>query len=347
MNKLNRIIESYPQELKLVLVCCGSERWNAEDLLPDINWELFLQWVKRHRVNPAVYRYIKKNPAVLPEEVSRKIEQKYYQITQRNLLLAIETIQICSTLEKTNINAIPLKGVFLSKLFNNDYNYRETRDIDILVEFNNIEKSIPILAKLGYNKKLHESDDFSKTSFQKSNHHIVFNNPEKKTSLEVHWNFFVFNEQVKNTQKHLCDNSSIDNETNIRLARFQDHLNFVILHGYNHWWHALQWLLDAKEYFKTKNPTIKPEVYSEINDVLLQTEILIDLLFNKNTELKFTRQHQRTNIKNSLKAINILDQKKLTSPLMRLKRINLFFDLNRMEKGFLITYLKYAYNKAF
>jgi hypothetical protein len=51
VEKLNRIIEKYPPELKLLLFCCGSERWKAEDLLPGINWELFLQWVKRHRVN--------------------------------------------------------------------------------------------------------------------------------------------------------------------------------------------------------------------------------------------------------------------------------------------------------
>ncbi len=31
MDKLNKIVESFPVELKLLLVCCGSERWEAAD----------------------------------------------------------------------------------------------------------------------------------------------------------------------------------------------------------------------------------------------------------------------------------------------------------------------------
>jgi hypothetical protein len=337
MNKLNRIIESYPPELKFLLVCCGSERWKAEDLLPNINWELFLQWVKRHRVNPAVYRYIKNNPTVLPEEVSKNIEQRYSQITKRNLLLANETIRICSSLEKEGITAIPLKGVFLSKLFNNDYNFRETRDIDILINVNAIKIAIPVLTNLDYTKKLHESDNFTKSSFQKTNHHFVLNNSEKRTSLETHWNLLVFNEQVQNTQKSFFKNALIDDNTHIRLAQYQDHMNFVILHGYIHWWHALQWLLDAKEYFKIKNQSLEPDVYLELADIFLQTEILINLLFSNKNEQIFTRQHQITNIKNSLKVISYLNTKKLMSPITRLKRIGLFFDFNRNKKIFWIS----------
>lgn len=85
VDKLNKIIEGYPVELKMLLVCCGSERWTVGELLPShalhpkgsyahetIDWERFYQWMRRHRVAPAVYRYIKKNPAGVPEVMVKK-----------------------------------------------------------------------------------------------------------------------------------------------------------------------------------------------------------------------------------------------------------------------------------
>jgi hypothetical protein len=359
MDKLNKIIEGYPVELKMLLVCCGSERWVAGELLPahetglkgacrpahapapkgsyaheTIDWEKFYQWMRRHRVAPAVYRYIKKNPAVLPEEVVKKVEQRFAQVTKRNLLLAGETIQICKTLESHGIKAIPLKGVFLAKQLYNDYNYRETRDIDVLVEFNDLQKSLDALKKIGYtlsNPKV----DINKKSFQFINHHVVFSNTKKRTSLELHWRLFVFEGMGDHVYKEIRKKASVEIETGVWLSPVEDHMHFVIMHGHHHWWHAMQWLVDVKDYVKTKNPVFAPEIMNEVEDIYQQTLAYVCLLFDRpESKPVFFRKGQVQNIANSMKVLSEIEGKELINPLTRIRRIGLFFDMNRSKKGF-------------
>ena len=109
MKKLNRIIESYPPELKFLLICCGSERWKAEDLLPGINWDLFLQWVKQHRVNPHVYQFGIKNPVVFPIEILTQINNTQKINTQRMLRLTGEMLRLQKLFNDNGIKTFHLK----------------------------------------------------------------------------------------------------------------------------------------------------------------------------------------------------------------------------------------------
>jgi len=284
MVKLNRIIESYPPELKFLLVCCGSERWKAEDLLPEINWELFLQWVKRHRVNPAVYRYMKKNLAVLPEGIQNKIEQRYFQITKRNLLLANETIKIIKLLEAEGIKAIPIKGVFLGYQLYGTFNDRETRDIDLLIKKEDVLNAVNIIKKNNY--QLYESITNHINNLESSHctiNEFLLQDKENKITIELHWQFFDFSLIGKEIMEDFWKNpDKISLQQNIIIVpNIIQQMQLGVLHGTKHFWAGLQWIIDFNYWLKTNDNNLLSLKITEYNHVINELLVIVELLYHK------------------------------------------------------------------
>jgi hypothetical protein len=347
VKKLNRIIESYPPELKLLLVFCGSERWEAEKLIPEVKWDIFLAWIKRHRVTPAVYRYIKKNQAVVPEEVAKTIEQRFEKITKRNLLLAGEVIQICNALENIGINAIPIKGVVLSWQLYGNLNERETRDIDILITPGNVNKVIPFLTKSGYSlyEIKHKKEFLENGKIALRDYPISLKNDTKNVIIELHWQLLpwkglcskLFNE-MWDTKKHvLFQGAFIDS---IDLLR---HMEFNVYHGTKHFWSGLQWVMDIKYWQSTE---IKPTDILAFENVNCyeNSHTLIDLLFKK-SDNKVSVSDKWLNI--FVSSISTMDESVFKSLYYKLKNIRLAFWLNLKNRGFWKVYLKYFWLKLF
>jgi hypothetical protein len=345
MERLNKLIELYPPELKLVIVCCGSKRWRAEDLVGEVDWEVFLQWVKRHRVTPAVYLYLKENSKGVPEEVVRRIEKRYKEITKRNLLLAGEVIKICKLLRDNNIKAIPLKGVFLSKQLYNDFNFRETRDIDILIEKDGLNNAIEVLESIDYFDK--KTVNYSSEKFRFINHHISLINSRYKINLELHWRLF----RIANTGSGIetdFNNSIINSDFNNVDEFLPDinlHVRYVILHGMKHWWNSLNWFLDLKKIFM-ENPNIRG--LNKIEEkVISQSRLLFELLFkDRNQELK-CNNFPNSNVLHSIRAISKDDDRWSTSTKWRLRRFFLYLWVNDNKSHLIGWYIRYYYLKLF
>lgn len=303
MDKLNKIIESYSPELKLLLVCCGSERWNASDLLPYVNWEVFLQWVKRHRVTPAVYRYNKENTSVIPEEIKKKIEENQNRISRRALLLTSELIKTGKLLDENNIPWFTMKGPVLAMQLYGDVAQRDYRDLDIFIEEENLEKAYQLFKSSGYK---YESK-YTIIQVKKVNHHIEFLNPEKKINIELHYRLY-FNQKYSDLkfQKFFTDIDIVQISNHIiKQPKNQLNFSFVIEHSMNHGFSDLQWLLDSKTILQN-NPAFHgysiSNLCNDLNEFLFKNSS--GKLYDK--RLKFPLlliNHQDVNLKKKLKVI--------------------------------------------
>ena len=250
MEKLNRIIESYPPELKFLLVCCGSERWKAEDLLPDINWELFLQWVKRHRVNPHVYQFGIKNSLLFPTEILKQINETQKVNTQRMLRLTGEMLRLQKLFNDNNINNIPFKGPALAYQLYNDPGMRHSIDLDFLILPENFESVSTILISEGY-KQI--NPDFSLSPKQKkvqltTIHHANFINLKVGLSVEIHWRLITPSTLLPDSEK-LFFELTIPKQPFAHI-KSELLLHFLIVHGAKHKWNKLFWLYDINEFIK-------------------------------------------------------------------------------------------------
>ena len=292
VDKLNKIIEGYPVELKMLLVCCGSERWKVEDLLPSrtlhpkgsyahetIDWERFYQWMRRHRVAPAVYRYIKKNPAVLPEEVVTKVKKDQERITRRTLLLTSELIRIGKLLDENNIPWFTMKGPVLARHLYGDVAGRDYRDLDIFVKQEDLVQAFDILKKSGYTSLL----KLSLRNLVKIYHHIELFNSVIKTKVELHWKLFANEYLFQFSKNETC--SYFLNETNkIPTIDKLSQSTFIIIHNAQHQWNELQWLIDSREILNDN------EVNNTISELLISKKLsVINNLVNDLTALLFNK----------------------------------------------------------
>jgi len=300
LNKLNKIVDNYPNELKLLLACCGSEKWSFNELLPTINFDLFMQLLKRHRLIPTLYKFISANPNILPNDINKKINLLQQRITKRSLSQLSELIKIRNHFDKLNIAWFTLKGPILAQQLYGNIAYRDYRDIDIFIEEEKLLFTLDVLLKHDYDTK----NKLLAKDLVKVNHNIELINTKTKNKIELHWKLFAneylfsFEDVNKIKENYLFDNNAIPT------VNIPSHYGYIFIHSALHQWNEIQWLLDCKEI--TNNHELKNNVYKllDFNKLSLIPSIfesINSLLFNKKDILIDSNKGM---VEHCLKAIN-------------------------------------------
>lgn len=341
VKKLNRIIESYPPELKLLLACCGSVRWNAEELLPGIDWELFLQWVKRHRVNPHVYQFGIKNPAVFPIEILIQINETQKVNTQRMLRLTGEMLRLQNLFTSNNINNIPIKGPALAYQLYNDPGMRHSIDLDFLILPEDLDKVSKLMVADGY-KQI--KPDFALSPRQKkaqitSIHHANFINIKTGLSVEMHWRLITPKSLFLNAEKHFFNNiQQIQQNTFIKPELL---LHYILIHGSTHRWFKVFWLKDVDEFF-CRNLIADFDYFNKLTEtfsderIINQSLAMAKILFNTHIPKEITQNiYSEKLIAVALNAIVTPEEKLQDRSFSRFNRLFYIMKLKSGLKHFL------------
>lgn len=114
----------------------------------------------------------------------------------RSLLIKESALEICNNLSSKNINYVLLKGTnFIDPIYN--YFNRNIRDIDLLIDFNEINKAIKIFEELGYsfsktdtfiNKK--NKNNFIEYADNKYNYDLPPMRNANGVCVEIHFKIF-------------------------------------------------------------------------------------------------------------------------------------------------------------
>ena len=190
-----------------------------------------------HRIRPVVYRVLLE--ANIPASAKEQLKNELHAITLHNFAIAQETQRIVNQLQAHDIVVIPYKGVAFSSEFYGDISMRESSDIDLIINPNDIDKILPILIEDGYEchyaKSLARIDRNKLLEQQKD---ICFDKKsEPRFHVEFHWrithpNFLM----PKPTGEFI-----ILGKERFKLEKVE-HFRAVVLH---HWAH------DGLEYLKT------------------------------------------------------------------------------------------------
>lgn len=246
MNKLLQIIDKYPPELKLLLVCCGSKRWKSEDLIIEVDWDLFLQMLAKHRVTPCIYKYIKINPEFFPKRIEERICESQKQIAFKSLKLHSQIIKLGRILDERGIGWFTMKGAALAEILTYDVAGRDYRDIDIFIEAKSFEKVHKIMLELGF-EYLHK---IITKSLIEVNHNAEyrFSSKEGYTKVEVHWRLFANRFLMEeNINAYFKEYITIEKK-GMKIPNNNIHYLYIINHGAIHRFSELQWLMDVKKF---------------------------------------------------------------------------------------------------
>lgn len=174
---------------------------------------------------------------------------KYLEESVKALKIVKELLLIIDLLNKNNIDFVVLKGPVLSKKIYEDESFRNYHDIDLLIDFKDIEKTIVCLGEKKYQPEKPLSKN-KKTYFTHNKDLKLINN-EKKILVEIHWRLNTYDTFTKNDTKSFLKEFTTDYEyqgRKIKVLKKEFELLYITLHGAMHKWAQLRWLYEINDY---------------------------------------------------------------------------------------------------
>lgn len=293
----SKLFKKFSPELRVLLnsikSSCGDDEKRDSILEPSIDldrpidWDLFLELVKHHRVFPIVYQdFTTCDHPLVPDFVLKALQQECGKNALKAITMTGEMVRMIRCFAEKGIKSLVLKGAPLALKLYGDVALRPSHDIDILVDPEDIEGAGKILEKEGY-KKIYQ--DVSLTPRQQKAHlarchHFSYFNAERKICLELHWKINAIDLKFHTLSRSITSQMEI---AGYPIAVFKDEELFMYLmvHGARHMWFRLRWLCDIERFMHLENGLDWDKViflakHSGQGIILNQTMILVNRLFN-------------------------------------------------------------------
>jgi hypothetical protein len=239
----------FPKELQLLLACMRPDpdrselaRLSAE--AEAIDWNHFIELAMHHRVYPLVYSSLSKlDMNSFPDAVMQKLYMEYSRNTFQMLRLTAEMEKLCRAMNEQGIRTMMLKGPALTHSLFGDLSLRTSKDLDILIPPQDVERTEALLFALGY--QLSEDAPRVLNVLKWKTHHISFHHPHKHIQIEVHWRL---NPDASGEPpfEELWERRQTSPLTNYPIYYLGEADLFMYLasHGARHAWFRLRWLCD-------------------------------------------------------------------------------------------------------
>ena len=252
-SNVSKIYNKLSPELRLVLLCSSLKSKDKDQgtidklIASEINWSIFTNLVVHHRVYPLVYRYLSTlaYPAV-PNEVMSTLCQINKDNKCKTLQMIAEFIKILRALEQSGIRVIVIKGFPLAYQLYGDITLRTSRDIDILVNPEEIYKAREIIEKHGYiwDHALASATNSRFNKWMEIEKHIEYWHPGLETCIELHWRLDILGMDLPHSLIEDSKESLQLLGQSIQVLGKEESLMYLTIHGAAHAWFRVKWLLD-------------------------------------------------------------------------------------------------------
>jgi len=253
-------LSSLSTELKILLYCRRASL-NTEDgvklqqlLTQRVDWDRLMALAKRHGLRPLLHRTIASlEHAGIPAKMRHQLKLAYFQNVADTLMLNSELDSVLTALDEVDIPVIPHKGVTLGTYIYGNAVLRESGDIDIFVPSDRITEAKQRLLTIGY-APLYALTPHQEKKYMKSDHHYALIHRQKGILLEIHWDIADYSQAISVDWPKIWDRTrwfELDmGQSKHTIRRFapEDELLLLLIHGGQHRWEKLKWLLDINEF---------------------------------------------------------------------------------------------------
>lgn len=347
MNFLNYIKENFSKELKLLIRLSQNEIDIESDLwiLSEINWDIFLNLVLKHRLVSHVLKHSNKLTNKIPQEIIEKLKEIKLIQSKKSLEYTSILIKIASQFRNNNIKFISFKGPLLSFELYNDVGFRNFNDLDILVNKDDVENAKKIIEDLEFKciyPKIELTNKQRKINYSLS-HHYHFKNKHKSIDIELHWSISNPKSYFGMPTSQIISNSQLIDISGHSISYLStiENLVYQTAHGAIHQWYRLFWLKDFSELLKKVNLAQIKQAFVlskklKLDRCFLQAITLSHLLYNADLLDYRGIEINENLIKIPLKSISSIDlnqqgiKGKIKSLIYRLKLkpdLNYYFEL--------------------
>ena len=241
-----------PRELLLAAACCRwplSQARNAavSAAAAGIDWNSFLQTVRRQRVAGLVHEALSSARVAVPDPTARALAAAAGRIVLQNLALAAETVRLQRAFEAAGVALVVLKGVALAQLAYGSLNVKHARDIDLLVSPDCAEAALGVLAAEGYALcyPAERLSDTQRRAVFRFAREVTLVHCSNKFTVELQWRLTNNPLLLRNIDVHSpTQNVAIANGHTVRTLASDDLFAYLCAHGAQHAWSRLKWLAD-------------------------------------------------------------------------------------------------------
>jgi hypothetical protein len=178
-----------------LLICCAGERddegagrRDGEVLSPQIHWDALVEKGLRHGVASLLHSYLSTwdTRHEVPIGISRRLENIYYANAMRAVRAEEQLSDILSCLGENGVEAILLKGLFLSESVYKNIALRPIGDIDLLIHRDDIARTDSLLHGIGF---MPAPGSFPLRYYREVHFHAMYVRDSGPGSIpvEVHW----------------------------------------------------------------------------------------------------------------------------------------------------------------
>ncbi|MBJ6360243.1 nucleotidyltransferase family protein [Paenibacillus sp. GCM10012307] len=212
--------------------------------LDDIDWNQFVELVRHHRVFPTVYAAMKKlPPQLIPADVLEALTLDCTRNTFRMLQLTAELKQVAEQMASENIRMLVLKGPLLAQELYSDVSMRASKDLDVLIPLEDVERAESALKDQGYvikDPKLRLINDW-----KWKDHHQSYYHPGKQIQVELHWRLHPDSGRESSFDELWSQRrASVLTGYPIYCMGKEEMMDYLVAHGARHAWFRLRWLAD-------------------------------------------------------------------------------------------------------
>ncbi len=279
---------SFSAEMQLLLQCC-SDSLARNSVTPSItisdraiDWNRFVSLVARHRLFPLVNRAFKQIKDVVPAAIQGEIAIQASKNLKRMMNLAGELKLLHRLFSAHDLEFISLKGPLMVQQVYGDYSYRQTRDLDILIEEQNIDRAISMLSGAGYLLK----DEYfcrhpeKRALYMNRENHVRFRHPDKMIFIELHWAVSKYFTTIKTASLFKNSTEITVQGTLFRTCPLNDYFIILATHGIYHRYELLFWLYDIAHLMSL--PAINPgEVLAHAGRLNCTTSVKVSMALSK------------------------------------------------------------------
>jgi len=260
-NSLHKhIVAFFSKELRLILELSGGFSSEFIGVESDYNWGRFFELLKKHRLT----RHVILNESakeILPIKVYNKLKDVSIEESSKSLLYAGELLEIHKGLKQHKIPHLFFKGTLLSIDLYANLAQRRFNDIDLLVDIDQLEKTLAVLKFLDYELfgvEVSMTEKQKKINYNIS-HHYQLKHKSKAVNVELHWNLTNPKSFASLKTKELLGSHSKVKLQGIDIPYISRVNNIVFLaaHGMVHQWYRLFWL---KDFTKLLQNTSKEDI---------------------------------------------------------------------------------------
>lgn len=249
-------LASASAEFRLVVACSWlapetfealQEKAVVEALQAGIDWDAFLALVDRHRVPALAYSVLRKfADQSLPESVRAALKARSDSSRMQALRHSAELLELCRAFEDPAIPVIPFKGSVLSERLYGDGALRQSKDLDVLVRPEDLDRAEGILLGLGWQRKFpaRELSPRQRRFVLSVSPELEFFRPGRETQADLHWALHFGSPQLlSEIWEHAVTVKWMGSHYLEPTA--EDVLSLLCTHGAMHAWFRLKWLGDV------------------------------------------------------------------------------------------------------